>query len=179
MVRSLARSSAGDVTEANFDWITPDIAVGAFVAYGSEAALAREHGVGAVVDCREEASDDADALAAAGIAFCHLPTPDHHGLARPDLDAGVAFARDRLAAGEKVLIHCQHGIGRSALLALCLLVDRGMTPSGALKLAKDRRWQVSPSPHQYDAWAQWLKAHGHAPAPTFEDFQAVAYRHLR
>ena len=167
------------MSKTDFNWITPHIAVGGFVPYGSEADLAREHKVGAVIDCREEASDDTEALAAAGMAFCRLPTPDHHGLARPDLDAGVAFARERLAAGDKVLIHCQHGIGRSALLALCLLVDQGMAPAAALALAKNRRWQISPSPHQYEAWARWLKANGHPSAPPFQDFQDVAYRHLR
>ena len=167
------------MSQANFSWITPEIAVGGFVPAGSEAALARDHSVDAVIDCREEACDDADALTAAGIAFCHLPTPDHHGLVRIDLDTGVAFARDRLERGDKVLIHCQHGIGRSALLALCLLVDRGMTPTEALELAKDRRWQVSPSPHQYEAWAQWLRVNDHPPAPTFTEFELVAYRERR
>ena len=44
------------------------------------------------------------------------------------LDEGVAFARETAAAGSKLLVHCHHGIGRSALVALCVLVDRGHPP---------------------------------------------------
>jgi hypothetical protein len=162
----------------DFNWITDSIAVGGFVARGGEAALARDHGVAAVIDCRQEACDDSAALAAAGIAFCHLPTEDLLGLAGSHLDAGVAFARAALARGDKLLIHCQHGIGRSALLALCVLVDSGMAPAEALALAKDRRWQISPSQHQYEAWVRWLSANGHPAAPSYHEFGCVAYRHL-
>ncbi len=59
-----------------------------------------------------------------------------------------------------MLIHCQHGIGRSALLALCVLVDQGWQPLDALTHAKDRRAQVSPSRSQYEGWAAWLRARG-------------------
>lgn len=131
-------------------------------------------GVRAVVDLRAEAADDPRALAAAGIAFLHLPTPDHHAVAPADLDHGVAFVR---AAKGRALVHCREGVGRSALLAVCVLVDGGRAPMDALSLAKDRRWQVSPSPAQYEAWAAWLRERALA-APTFEAFAAVAYRHL-
>jgi protein-tyrosine phosphatase len=77
-----------------------------------------------------------------------------------------------------VLIHCQHGIGRSALLALCVLVDCGHEPLAALELAKSRRAKVSPSPAQYEAWATWLRGREIAP-PSFDAFAAIAYRHLR
>jgi hypothetical protein len=161
-----------------FDWITPELAVGGCFAPDDAEQLACAHGVGAVVDLREEACDDALDLARCGIAFLHLPTPDNCGVALADLCAGVAFARAHLDAGHRVLIHCQHGIGRSALLALCVLVERGHAPLAALALAKDRRGVVSPSPSQFEAWVAWLREHGHTP-PLFDDFAAIAYRHLR
>ena len=60
----------------------------------------------------------------------------------------VATMAPRLDAGSRVYIHCEHGVGRSALLALCVLVSRGDPPLGALERAKSARWQVSPSPEQ-------------------------------
>ena len=48
------------------------------------------------------------------------------------LDDGVAFVNRHLDRGERVLVHCEHGIGRSATLALCVLVSRGMEPLDAL-----------------------------------------------
>lgn len=130
-----------------------------------------------VVDLREEACDDAHALGKAGLAFLALPTPDHHAPTQPMLDAGVAFVRAGRSAGGRVLIHCQHGIGRSVLLALCALVEAGVSPDKAMRHVKDRREAASPSLAQYRAWAAWLARRGLA-APHFDDFAAVAYRHL-
>ncbi len=157
----------------NLDWITPDLAVAGELPQTAWPGLAAQ-GVRAVVDLRAEAVDDAAALAAGGIAFLHLPTPDHHAVSAADLDRGVAFVRE---GGGRAVVHCREGVGRSALLALCVLVDGGIEPLAALELAKDRRWQVSPSAAQYEAWVGWLGARGIA-APPFDRFAAVAYRHL-
>ncbi len=157
----------------NWSWITPHLLVGGVVAPGEWAELAAE-GVRAAVDLRDEAADDAEALARLGIAFLRLPTVDDHAPTQEALDRGVAFVR---AADGPVLVHCREGVGRSATLALCVLVDAGDTPTEALRRAKDARWQVSPGPPQFEAWAEWLLRRGIAP-PTFDAFAAVAYRHL-
>ena len=167
---------------APFDWITSDLAIGGAYDPHSPAALAAL-GVGAVIDCRAEACDDRQALRAGGLRFLHLPADDHAPLAPAMLEAGVAFAGLARMEGRGLLVHCQHGIGRSALMALCILVSRGFSPSAALGRAKDMRARVSPSPAQYHAWAAWLgrwkAAHGCAwTIPDFDAFAAVAYRRL-
>jgi predicted protein tyrosine phosphatase len=160
----------------DFDWITPDLALGGCPAC-DVADMARSHGIGAVVDLRAEARDDAAAMQAGAIDFLHLPTEDLCAVSLPMLETGVGFARAAQAGGRRLLVHCQHGIGRSALLALCILVDRGMSPLAALALAKDARQKVSPSPAQFAAWADWLRQRGSEP-PDFDAFRAIAYRHL-
>lgn len=167
----------------NLTWITDALAVGGSFPAECAEALAREHGVAAVVDLRDEACDEEAELRRHGLAFLHLPTLDHHAVSAPMLRDGVAFAAAHLDRGERVLIHCEHGIGRSATLALCVLVARGMDPLEALNLAKDRRPLVSPSPAQYEAWAAWLEGHRAETGrpltiPGFDAFKAVAYRHL-
>lgn len=163
----------------NFDWVDTDLAVGGSFSCDAAPALAREHGIGAVVDLRSETCDDPAALAAAGLRFLHLPTPDMEGVTQPMLEAGVAFAREARAAGRKLLIHCEHGIGRSATLALCVLVDRGAAPIEALSRAKDARSLVSPSEAQYAAWVDWIRRHApEARIPSFHEFGMIAYRHL-
>lgn len=161
----------------NLDWITPTLAVGGGFPEAAAERLAREQGVRAIVDLRAEACDDEVLLERHGIALLHLPTDDHAAVSQPMLDEGVAFARERIARGERVLVHCQEGVGRSALLALCILVDGGMAPLAALTTAKAARWQVSPNPPQYEAWAAWLARQGER-APDFDTFAAIAYRHL-
>ena len=162
----------------NLDWITPELAVGGSFPVEQAEHLAEALGVGAVIDLRAEACDDETVLRRHGMVFLHLPTLDHHAVSPAMLEDGASFARDQLDAGRKLLIHCEHGIGRSALLALCVLVDRGMDPVEALKLAKSRRALVSPSPAQYEAWQDWLAARGIEP-PGFDAFAAITYRHLR
>jgi len=161
----------------DFHWLTDSLAVGGCFPPERARALAEAHGISAVVDLRGEACDDQAALRDAGIAFLHLPTPDLEAASVAVLERGVGFVRDQVARGGKVLIHCQHGIGRSALLALCVLVDQGWTPLDALAHAKDRRERISPSELQYKGWARWLDSRGIA-APDYHRFGCIAYRHL-
>lgn len=172
-----AEASAGWRPE--FTWILDDLAVGGSFPTGTAARIARDFGVGAVIDVRVEACDRPEELAACGLAFLHLPTEDLGAVSQDMLDAGVSFARRAGREGRKLLIHCQHGIGRSATVALCVLVDRGHAPLEALTHAKDARDKISPSPAQFEAWAAWLRRRApQGPAPTFEAFARVAYRHL-
>ena len=163
--------------EPNFHWLTDSIAVGGCFPMERTAELADMHAVGAIVDLREEDCDDEAMLARHGIAFLHLPTPDLHPATIDRLEVGVEFVRGHVAQDRRVLIHCQHGIGRSALLALCVLVDQGLAPLDALRLAKDKRELVSPSRRQYEGWSEWLRRNGQ-PVPDYHSFGCIAYRHL-
>jgi hypothetical protein len=164
----------------NLSWIVPDLAVGGSFPAGRAACLARDHGVGAIIDVRSEQCDDAMELRACGLRFLHLPTADHHAVSQAMLDAGVQFAAEARRVGRRLLVHCEHGIGRSATVALCILVERGLDPLQALIRAKDARALVSPSPAQYEAWTQWIMRRAPAAkAPSFDAFKAIAYRHLK
>ena len=169
--------------QPNLSWIIPTVALGGSFPSERTRHLAEELRVRAIVDLRIEACDDERLLQEHGIAFLRLPTEDHGAVSQPMLRDGVAFANTYLDQGERVLIHCEHGIGRSATLALCVLVSRGLAPLEALEQAKSRRALVSPSPAQYEAWRTWLevwKAQDGVPwePPSFEAFKRIAYRHL-
>lgn len=173
-----------DDWQPNLSWITDHLAVGGSFPGERASHLAEALGIRAVVDLRSEERDDETLLTRHGITFLHLPTDDHHAVTAARLDEGVGFAVRHLARGERVLVHCEHGIGRSATLALCILVARGLTPMDALALAKDRRSLVSPSPAQHGCWSAWLASYrGTRPPgweiPAFDAFASIAYRHLR
>lgn len=168
----------------NFDWLTPTLAVGGSFACERAETLVRVHGIRAVVDLRGESCDDVAALRRHGVDHLHLPTEDLGGVALARLTQGVAFVGAHLDRHERVLVHCEYGIGRAPSLALCVLVARGLAPLDALTLAKDRRAAVSPSAAQYRAWVDWLRdwRARHAVAwevPSFDAFAQIAYRHLR
>ena len=169
--------------QTNCDWITDHLAVGGSFPAQQAERLAREHGIVAVVDLRNEDVDDEQLLRAHGITLLHLPTQDMCAVDRAHLDRGVAFASRHLDRGERVLVHCEHGIGRSAVLALCILVARGHAPLVALELLKDRRRCVAPTSEQLECWSRWLAGRRLlAPCdwelPDLDDCKAIAYRGL-
>jgi protein-tyrosine phosphatase len=169
--------------QPNLSWITDHLAVGGRFPTERTEHLARVLRIRAVIDLRREDRDDETILTHHGIAFLHLPTDDHGAVTPAMIEDGVGFARPYLQRGGRVLVHCEHGIGRSATLALCIMVDAGFAPLDALALAKDRRALVSPSPAQYTCWTQWLSRRPEARQglwtnPSFNAFKAIAYRHL-
>jgi protein-tyrosine phosphatase len=169
--------------QPNFNWITDGLAVGGSFPSDRADSLAREHRINAVVDLRNEGRDDEHLLRRHGITLLHLPTEDMCGVDEHHLESGIRFSCEQLDRGARVLIHCEHGIGRSAVLALCVIVRRGLAPLDALELMKSRRSLVSPSPTQFECWTRWLEQHRRDQAmpwavPSFDEFKAIAYRHL-
>lgn len=131
----------------NMSWVTPHLAVGGRVRPEDVSRLARA-GVSRVVDTRSEFQDDESALAAEGIQLLHLPTPDTHPLSLADLERGAIWVNEQIKAGERVLIHCEHGVGRSVLLTAAALVEDGMAAHDAVELIQRRRWQAAPNHRQ-------------------------------
>jgi protein-tyrosine phosphatase len=165
-------------------FVAPGLAVGATYPMEWAARLAAEHGIARVVDVRVEACDDEAVLRLNGIRLLHLPTEDTRAISQRKLSDGVAFVVEGLDAGERVLVHCQYGIGRSALLALCVLVHRGVPPLSALEAAKRARPVISPSPEQlqaFAAFAERVKVAQRAAwaVPTVQALGNIAWRHLR
>jgi protein-tyrosine phosphatase len=175
---------SGSDWKLNLDWVAPGLAVGGRFPIEAAEYLAVRLGIRHVVDLRVEACDDERALSEHGISLLHLPTEDLCAVSQPMLEEGVRWVTRQLERDQNVYIHCEHGVGRSATLALCVLVARGEEPLEALARAKQARWQVSPSPEQLQAfmgWAQaWRERHGLGWAvPDFDALAQIAYRHLR
>jgi hypothetical protein len=167
----------------DFSWVLPELAVGGRFPPEAVEDLACRFVIRRVVDLREEDRDDVELLRCHRIELLHLPTPDTLALSQEMLWRGVRWVREGLDRGDRALIHCEHGIGRSALLACSVLVSSGHSPHAALELAKNARERVSPSPSQLHALLQW-SADWHrqqrtpCPPSTWDELARVAYRHL-
>lgn len=131
----------------NMSWVTPQLAVGGRVRPEDVGRLARA-GVTRVVDTRSEHKDDEEALTAEGIELLYVPTPDTHPLSIDDLRRGAIWVNQQLASGDRVLIHCEHGVGRSVLLTAAALVAGGMSAHDAVDLIQRKRWQAAPNHRQ-------------------------------
>ncbi len=131
----------------NMSWVNSHLAVGGRILPADVKPLALL-GVTAVVDTRSEYRDDEEALAREHIKLLYLPTPDTYPLTVEQLMQGAAWANERINEGGHVLIHCEHGVGRSVLLTCAVLVYRGMHANAALTLVKQKRWQAAPNYRQ-------------------------------
>jgi hypothetical protein len=165
----------------NWNWITSRLAVGGEPPHAAYAAL-QAYGFEAVIDLRDLVEVEGVAPSPV-VARLHLPTPDGQAPPPGDFDRALTFIAAHGAREARILIHCVHGIGRSAIVAFAALVAGGLDPMEALTLSKNRRWRIAPSCAQYEAWADWLMQHRKAAArdfviPDFEAFARIVYRHL-
>jgi protein tyrosine phosphatase (PTP) superfamily phosphohydrolase (DUF442 family) len=131
----------------DMSWVTGSLAVGGRVREEDVARLARA-GITRVIDTRAEYRDDEAALNREGIQLLYLPTPDTQPLSVEDLKEGSVWALQQIQDGQRVLIHCEHGVGRSVLLTCAVLVRDGYSVEAALRLVQAKRWQASPNHRQ-------------------------------
>ena len=138
----------------NISWVAPGLAIGGSFRPVQVEGL-RELAIRRVVDVRAERCDDRELLARHGIDLLHLPTPDLNPLDRSSLVRGVEWVCEGLESSDAVLIHCEHGIGRSASLACCVLMARGFSLKEAATMLVRGRARVAPSPAQIEALLEW------------------------
>jgi protein-tyrosine phosphatase len=101
------------------------------------------------LDLRREAQE----AKAKGIRFGSLPIPDRQV---PNSESEVSDVLDRLdadlAAGNNVVIHCRQGIGRTGLVAACLLVSKGLTSEAAVESLSAARGNPVPETAEQRRW---------------------------
>lgn len=131
----------------NMSWVNDHLAVGGRVHPEDIKALSLV-GVTHVIDTRSEYCDDEQALRAEGIELLYLPAPDTYPLTVEQLRQGAEWAQQRMRNGGRVLIHCEHGVGRSVLLTCAVLVYGGMHAHDAVQLVQQKRWQAAPNHRQ-------------------------------
>ena len=122
------------------------------LAWGPALALTMTTGEELATKGAEGLSDD---LVGAGVAWLHLPIADYGAPSGETLAAWPAAssrAREVLAAGGRVWVHCMGGCGRSGTAALRLMVEAGEEPSAALARLRAVRPCAVETPEQFD-WA--------------------------
>lgn len=90
-----------------------------------------------------------------GIGWKHMPIRDWNGLSGDNAKLWPALSKElhgALDRGEAVLAHCRGGHGRSGMIALRLLIERGIEPETALKRLRHVRPGAVEVPQQM-TWA--------------------------
>jgi protein-tyrosine phosphatase len=94
---------------------------------------------------------DEEALCRAnGIEFISFPIVDRGIPSSPEAFSElITKLAERLANGHNIAVHCRQGIGRAALVAICLLVVSGMEAATAVeRVGKARGCSVPETPEQ-------------------------------
>jgi len=101
------------------------------------------------MNLREEAGE----AKAQGMAFASFPIPDRQV---PRSEAKWSEVLERMSRalldGKNVLVHCRQGIGRSGLVAACLLVRNGMSPGAAVESVSAARGLPVPETAEQRDW---------------------------
>lgn len=88
-----------------------------------------------------------------GLEFVSFPIPDRQV---PKSEAGLANVLEKLehslSRSKNVVIHCRQGVGRSGLVAACLLVKKGMSPGAALEKISAARGVAVPETEEQREW---------------------------
>lgn len=88
-----------------------------------------------------------------GLEFSSFPIADRQvPTSEADLVKELDKLNTSLSAGKNVLIHCRQGIGRTGLIAACLLVRKGMSPGAAIEKVSMARGVPIPETDEQREW---------------------------
>ena len=75
-----------------------------------------------------------------GMEFTSLPIRDRH-VPESETRLGETLRKmnGQLSAGRNLLMHCRQGVGRTGLVAACLLMKNGMSPGAAVEAVSAAR----------------------------------------
>ena len=98
-------------------------------------------------------------VARGGMKFLSLPIPDRQIPQSESQIAGTLEQLDAdLSAGKNVVIHCRQGVGRSGLLAACLLVTKGISSGAAVDVLSAARGVPIPETPEQRSWIDHFAA---------------------
>ena len=100
-------------------------------------------------------ADEAQLCAENGIEFLSFPIKDRD---IPSADAALKdflrLLRNRISLGTTVVVHCRAGIGRSAIMAACLLVSNSNPVDQVMSsISRSRGFAVPDTSEQFE-WAR-------------------------
>jgi len=140
------------------DRVAPWLFIGPQLLIDQYADL-RRRGVTHIVDLREEASDDADALEEIGFRWRRIPIADRHAPTDDQLADIIAWldADADPNVDQAVYVHCHAGLGRTPTIAIALLMQHDLKLAEAHRMVFAARPESAPTTRQLE-WLRTVEA---------------------
>jgi protein-tyrosine phosphatase len=101
------------------------------------------------LDLKNEARE----VRGSGMKFISLPIPDRQvPPAESEVRVSIETVEADLSSGKNVVIHCRQGVGRSGLLAACLLITKGLSSGAAIDSVTAARGVPVPETDEQRRW---------------------------
>ena len=98
---------------------------------------------------------EADTAKKHDVDFSSFPIPDRQvPRSESSLRQMIEKINSRLLAGSNVLVHCRQGVGRTGLVAACLLIKHGMSPGAAVETLSAIRGVPVPETTEQRDWIE-------------------------
>ena len=97
--------------------------------------------------------NEAPEVKAQGMKFIKFPIPDRQVPgSQSELTALLQEIDADLSGGSNVAIHCRQGVGRTGLVAACLLVSGGLSSTEAINAVSAARGNTVPETDEQHQW---------------------------
>jgi len=113
-------------------WITDNLAVGYAPRSEEELDEVKAHGITAIVNLCAECYDLHTTEEHRGFRVYFLPLPDEGAPDMDDIEKAVAWIDESIGSGNKILVHCRFGIGRTGTLVAAYFLSKGYSLKEAL-----------------------------------------------
>jgi protein-tyrosine phosphatase len=147
-------------TSLNMNHIIGNIWVGG----ANNPEMIVNEGFSAVLDLRTQDNQAYKSfLEQHNVDYFNIKIPDRHGVSPKDLIMIVEWLDEEEKKGKKVLVHCNLGRGRAALIVAAYMVYNGTAPEEAIKKIKEKRQVTYLNSRQLQALNEFSKAYSHSP----------------
>ena len=113
-------------------WIATELAVSYAPRSHNDLAAIRAQGIADIVNLCAECYDLCATEKNAGFDVYYIPIPDEEAPAIEELEKAIYWVTDCINSGNKLLVHCRFGIGRTGTFVAAYLMSKGHSIKAAL-----------------------------------------------
>ncbi len=136
------------MSQYTIEWVTDQLAAGYATLSYEDLAFVKEKNISAIVNLCGEFCDLYEIQGKSGFEVFYLPILDECAPGMADIEKALEWVEGKIEAGQKVLVHCRFGMGRTGMFVFAYLLRRGMNLNVITR--KLKHYRAAPS-----SYCQW------------------------